>query len=144
MGGAFKPGRLVELLVEAERCFTSPHNEAIEEARERLVHPENWINFPLIERPSYTCEGCGRTFQKSVTDEEAAAEAAAIFTPQLLADKALVCDDCFRSTMSNFVAHYERVRARAGEIRAMSDRAHGEISHHIYLTELLNMIEIKE
>lgn len=144
MGGAFAPGRLIPLLREAESQLGSlPHAEAIEEARERLEHPENWINFPLIERESYVCEGCGRTFQKTRSDESAAAEASAIFPAQLLEDKTLVCDDCYRLTMANFVAHYERVRARAGEIRAMIYRAHGQISHHIYLAELLNLIEGK-
>jgi hypothetical protein len=147
MGGACAPGRLVELLGEAENFLAgesySDLAEAVEEARERLEHPEKWVGFPLVERPSYTCEGCGRTFQKTVTDETAAAEAAAIFPAQLLEDKALVCDDCFRSMMSNFVAHYEQLRARAGEIREMSARSHGQIAHHVYLDELLTLIEFK-
>ena len=48
---------------------------------------------------TFTCARCGGTFPKGWSDEEAAAEAAAIFTPAELAATDVVCDDCFRLFM---------------------------------------------
>lgn len=45
---------------------------------------------------TYTCEHCGRTFPKVITDEEAAAEAREIFSPAELEATAVVCDDCWQ------------------------------------------------
>jgi hypothetical protein len=62
MGGAFKPGRLLELLEEMRQLVDAQGHstlaEAVEEVRERLVHPENWRKFPikakrLITRDQY-------------------------------------------------------------------------------------------
>lgn len=48
----------------------------------------------------YTCAACGRTFGKKRTDDEAMAEAEAIFGDLLRAggeEPAVVCDDCFKA-----------------------------------------------
>ena len=44
---------------------------------------------------TFTCGRCGGTFPKGWSDEEAAAEAEAIFSPAELAAIEVVCDDCF-------------------------------------------------
>ena len=48
---------------------------------------------------TFTCANCGETFPKGWSDEEAAAEAEAIFTPAELAATEVVCDDCFKLAM---------------------------------------------
>lgn len=45
---------------------------------------------------TFTCDGCGRTYQKGWTDEEAKAEYAERFPGQEDAETATVCDDCDR------------------------------------------------
>jgi hypothetical protein len=56
MGGAFKPGRLIELLHEAEEMLAAngenTHVEAIEEALARLEKPSAWVRFPLTTPPA--------------------------------------------------------------------------------------------
>ena len=48
---------------------------------------------------TFTCANCGETFPKGWSDEEAQAEAEAIFTPAELAATDIVCDDCFKLAM---------------------------------------------
>lgn len=43
----------------------------------------------------YTCEECGQTFEKTVSDEEARAECAANFGTAMDDDLAIICDDCY-------------------------------------------------
>ncbi len=57
----------------------------------------------------FTCARCGETFEKAWTDEEAAAEAAGLFSPVELEDVAVICDDCF----CEFAPHIPRLRAEA-------------------------------
>ena len=45
---------------------------------------------------TYTCGNCGGTFEKTISDEEAAAEAAGFFSPAELEATEVVCDDCWR------------------------------------------------
>lgn len=48
----------------------------------------------------YTCERCGGRFEKVWSDEEAMAEAEALWTSVTMADEqAVVCDGCFREFM---------------------------------------------
>ena len=52
---------------------------------------------------SYTCERCGGTFKKGWSDEEAIAEATALFPAGHIAapeDQATVCDPCFQEIMA--------------------------------------------
>lgn len=52
---------------------------------------------------SYTCERCGGTFTKTISDEEAMAEARDLFPADHIAapeDQATVCDPCFREIMA--------------------------------------------
>ena len=64
-----------------------------------------------VTRPfEYTCDSCRQTF---VDDEPelAAVEAEETFTPEELADVAVVCDDCWnamRVAMPDFDARYAR------------------------------------
>lgn len=48
---------------------------------------------------SFTCANCGGTFEKTWSDEEAAAEAAALIPAEQFEESgtAVVCDDCFRA-----------------------------------------------
>lgn len=49
----------------------------------------------------YTCERCGRTFEKVRSDEEALAEAESLWTPETMTDpQAVICDDCFQEFMA--------------------------------------------
>ena len=43
----------------------------------------------------YTCEECGQTFEKAVSDEEAHAERIANFGDAMADDLAIICDDCY-------------------------------------------------
>jgi hypothetical protein len=45
----------------------------------------------------FTCEACGETFPKAWTDEDAHAEASAVFRPEEREDEAVVCDGCWRA-----------------------------------------------
>ena len=48
----------------------------------------------------YTCECCGGSFHKVRSDEEALAEAEALWTPETNAHpQAIVCDSCFQEFM---------------------------------------------
>ncbi len=50
----------------------------------------------VTSRPDeYTCSVCRETFDYEWTDEEAMAEAEAIFGDSLGDDPAVVCDDCW-------------------------------------------------
>ena len=50
---------------------------------------------------TFTCARCGRTFEKARSDEEAAAEARSLWTPETMADdQAVICDPCFREFMA--------------------------------------------
>jgi DNA-directed RNA polymerase subunit RPC12/RpoP len=49
---------------------------------------------------SYTCEQCGGEFTKTISDEEAAAEAEQLFPAADLEETGIVCDDCFRLIMT--------------------------------------------
>ena len=49
---------------------------------------------------TYTCAQCGETFKSEWSDEEAQAEARANFSPEELADTAVVCDDCYKMLMA--------------------------------------------
>ncbi len=63
---------------------------------------------------TYKCAACGGTFTKGWTDEEAAAEAASVFTPEELKDTSLVCDPCWRemrAAMPDFAERYVDARA---------------------------------
>jgi len=42
-----------------------------------------------------TCARCGKDFVSEWSDEDALAEAQANFSPEELADTAVVCDDCY-------------------------------------------------
>jgi hypothetical protein len=46
---------------------------------------------------SFTCASCGGTFEKTRSDEAAAAEARSLWTPETMADpQAVICDPCFQ------------------------------------------------
>jgi hypothetical protein len=47
----------------------------------------------------FTCDHCGKEYPKAWTDEEAMAEALGMWTEEELANKATVCDDCYRAIM---------------------------------------------
>lgn len=47
----------------------------------------------------YTCEECGETFEAEWSDEEAQAEARALFPGVPQEDMAVVCDDCWQGIM---------------------------------------------
>lgn len=48
----------------------------------------------------YVCANCGGSFEKSRSDEECAAESAALMPPEHLAEGVcIVCDDCFKAIM---------------------------------------------
>lgn len=48
---------------------------------------------------SFTCANCGGTFEKTWSDEEAAAEAAGLLPAEQFeaSGTAMVCDDCFKA-----------------------------------------------
>lgn len=48
------------------------------------------------QEETFTCDACGRTFPKAWSEDDALAEAAALYPPELLTDAAVICDDCFR------------------------------------------------
>lgn len=48
---------------------------------------------------TYVCACCGGTFEKTRSDEEAAAEAVEIFTAAELEATETVCDDCWQQFM---------------------------------------------
>jgi hypothetical protein len=50
----------------------------------------------MAELDSFTCAVCQGVFIKEVSDEQAWAEAEALFTPSELEDPATVCDLCFK------------------------------------------------
>jgi hypothetical protein len=57
----------------------------------------------------FTCDVCGRVYPKAWSDQESAAEAAAVFDPAELADAGTVCDPCWqrmRASMPDFDARY--------------------------------------
>jgi len=61
---------------------------------------------------TFTCGACGGTFPRGWTDEEAAAEALAAFSPGELLTEAVgvVCDDCWqamRREMPDLDARYQ-------------------------------------
>lgn len=51
------------------------------------------------ETVKFTCANCGGEFEKSWSDEEAAAEAASLIPAEQFEESgtAVVCDDCFRA-----------------------------------------------
>jgi nitrate/TMAO reductase-like tetraheme cytochrome c subunit len=46
---------------------------------------------------TFTCDACHRTFPKDISDEEAMAEATAIFGEIPPEERAVVCDDCWKA-----------------------------------------------
>lgn len=56
------------------------------------------------EQPSntYTCERCHQEFEYGWTEEEATAEADALFGPLDPDDIAIVCDDCYQAMAQEF------------------------------------------
>lgn len=57
----------------------------------------------------FTCEACGDTYTQIWTDDDARAEANAVFRPEELVDAAVVCDACFtemRAAMPDMNARY--------------------------------------
>ncbi len=113
MGGAFKPGRLIELLNEAESQLGDPHAEAIEEARERLVNPEAWINFPLIERETPAPAAAGNSKKAPETFYDRIKE---IEQDLVKIARELNADESYETA----------ARAQAALI-AVSDIAHGDV-----------------
>ena len=65
---------------------------------------------------TFTCANCGGTFGKGRPDEEAAAEARAIFSPAELAAESVVCDLCFQL----FMPALPRLRAEIDQEAAAS------------------------
>jgi hypothetical protein len=53
---------------------------------------------------TYTCEECGRTFDKGVSDEEAHAERVANFGEAFADDLAVICDDCYLELQQRAIA----------------------------------------
>jgi len=50
---------------------------------------------------SFTCARCGETHEKVRSDEEAMAEAEALWTAETMAHpQAVICDDCFQEFMA--------------------------------------------
>jgi hypothetical protein len=47
---------------------------------------------------TFTCDGCGGTFPKAWTDEEAEAEAREVWGA-MPEDASVICDDCFHGFM---------------------------------------------
>ncbi len=60
---------------------------------------------------TFTCARCGNTYEKEWSDEEAAAEAAATWSPAELESQATVCDDCYQALM----AAMPRLRAKVDQ-----------------------------
>lgn len=48
----------------------------------------------------YTCDNCGRTFEKTWSDDDALAEATELFGEIPPEERAIVCDDCWREIMA--------------------------------------------
>ena len=48
----------------------------------------------------YECAVCHGTFAKTISDEEARAEARSLFPAEDLEDTGVVCDDCFHKVMA--------------------------------------------
>jgi hypothetical protein len=53
----------------------------------------------MTDLGSYTCEGCGRTFEKTRSDAAAWAEAAGENWPGFPHDMGIACDDCYRGIL---------------------------------------------
>jgi hypothetical protein len=45
---------------------------------------------------TFTCEMCGGNYEKGWSDEEAEAEAKALFGELALQDRVVVCEDCYK------------------------------------------------
>jgi len=56
---------------------------------------------PDIQPNEYKCAACGGIFEKGWSDEEAAAEADALFSKEELKNAELVCDDCYNMIFAN-------------------------------------------
>jgi hypothetical protein len=56
----------------------------------------NLVSTSALGLGTFTCEGCGRTFEKARTDAEAWAEAARENWPGFPNDMGFACDDCWR------------------------------------------------
>lgn len=57
----------------------------------------------MSEHGEFTCDGCGETFPKGWSDEEAQAEADAVF-PEGIDDPAMVCDECYEGMQTQFAS----------------------------------------
>jgi hypothetical protein len=53
----------------------------------------------MSEHGTFTCEGCGGTFEKIRSDAQAWEEAAAMGWPGFPQDMVIACDDCFRGIL---------------------------------------------
>lgn len=63
-----------------------------------------------LARDEFTCDVCRGTFSKSRSDEDAAAEADAAFSPDELEAAGVVCEDCWqkmRGAMPSLDDRYE-------------------------------------
>jgi len=68
----------------------------------------NLVSTKALGLGTYTCEGCGRTFEKTRSDAEAWAEAAGENWPGFPNDMGLACDDCWRGIHWYKLAHADR------------------------------------
>lgn len=64
---------------------------------------------------AFTCAACGGSFVADWSEEEAAAEAAAAFTPDELADTEEVCETCWRQMREQMPDLDERYPPLAGD-----------------------------
>ena len=57
-----------------------------------------------VTRGTYTCEQCGGTFIRTITDDQAVAEMTALWPNEKPEGFALVCGECFEEIMGRSVA----------------------------------------
>jgi hypothetical protein len=67
---------------------------------------------------TFTCAVCGETFEKAWSDEDADAEAAALWTPEELAGGiAIICDDCFQPNIERVQEEVRALRSFVAWVR---------------------------
>jgi hypothetical protein len=71
---------------------------------------------------TFTCECCGKTYEKVWSDEEAWAEARQLHSPAELEATVVVCDDCFQEIMAGM----PRIRAEIDQEAAAAGMSYDE------------------